>query len=297
MTKVPDLEERKKALDISSHFHVESPAGAGKTGLIIERILTLLSGVSNPSEILAMTFTRKAAAEMKGRILEILRAAAENEKTGDEYTDSLIEKGKKAISRYSGLRREMLLSGADLQITTIHGFCLQVCTRAPLESGLEPGLVLVDEREQERLQEIAAREVINDLLSRPQNDPARSALESRLLMHNMDVKALIAEISSLLAKRDQLGDLLSVLGTGEDSDQFLEKFQENITEIIRMQLRRLEEIITESEIGKRWDDFIDYLSEHDAKCLENVPRECPSAHWKDLSHWQRLSDIFLTNNK
>ena len=296
MTKVPDLEERKKALDISSHFHVESPAGAGKTGLIIERILRLLSGVSNPSEILAMTFTRKAAAEMKGRILEILRAAAENEKTGDEYTDSLIEKGKKAISRYSGLRREMLLSGADLQITTIHGFCLQVCTRAPLESGLEPGLVLVDEREQERLQEIAAREVINDLLSRPQNDPARSALESRLLMHNMDVKALIAEISSLLAKRDQLGDLLSVLGTGEDSDQFLEKFQENITEIVRMQLRRLEEIITESEIGKRWDDFIDYLSEHDAKCLENVPRECPSAHWKDLSHWQRLSDIFLTNN-
>ncbi len=296
MVEISDIQERKRALDITTHVHVESPAGAGKTGLIIERILALLAVVDHPSEILAVTFTRKAAAEMKGRVLEILKAADEGRKSGDAYVDSLIEEAKKVLEKYRGLRREMLLAGSDLRMTTIHSFCLQICRRAPLESGLEPWLQLADEGQQERLRELAAREVITELLERPENDPFRNAIESRLLLHNLDVMALVSEMASLLARRDQLGDLLSQLRGNEDLSVFVDKSRKNMAEIIRWQLQKLEEIIKNSVIGKQWDDFRDFLAKNGAPCLDKIPETCPSAHWKDLKRWQELADVFLTKS-
>ena len=69
---IADYEGRLRLLDSQRSFLVQAPAGSGKTGLLIQRFLVLLTKVDTPEEIIAITFTRKAAQEMHQRILQAL---------------------------------------------------------------------------------------------------------------------------------------------------------------------------------------------------------------------------------
>ena len=77
-TSPPDQAQRRQALAPDRNVLVQAPAGSGKTDLLTRRFLRLLSEVDDPAQIVAITFTRAAAAEMKHRIVAELEKSAES---------------------------------------------------------------------------------------------------------------------------------------------------------------------------------------------------------------------------
>jgi ATP-dependent helicase/nuclease subunit A len=128
-----DRDGRARAVDPRFNVALEASAGTGKTRVLVDRYINLLRAGVDPTNILAITFTRKAAAEMRERIVATLRASA--------------ARGEIGPSRWRDLRDRT----ADINISTIDAFCLSLLREFPLEAGLDPGFSLADETEVPRL--------------------------------------------------------------------------------------------------------------------------------------------------
>jgi ATP-dependent helicase/nuclease subunit A len=128
-----DREGRAHAVDPRYNVALEASAGTGKTRVLVDRYVNLLRAGVDPSNILAVTFTRKAAAEMRERILVTLRDAA--------------ARGEMAPARWRELRDRT----DEIAISTIDAFCLSLLREFPLEADLDPGFEVADETEVPRL--------------------------------------------------------------------------------------------------------------------------------------------------
>jgi len=129
----PDERARSIAVDPRCNVVLEASAGTGKTRVLVDRYMNLLGQGVDPANVLAMTFTRKAAAEMRQRILARIREAARL------ATDD--------AARWRDLRER----AGEIAVSTIDAFCLSLVREFPLEADLEPGFSMADETEIPRL--------------------------------------------------------------------------------------------------------------------------------------------------
>jgi ATP-dependent helicase/nuclease subunit A len=139
--------KNKIALDPSNSVVVEACAGSGKTWLLVSRIVRLLLAGVQPGEILAITFTRKAAQEMQERLHNWLHELAA--KDDDEVREFLKQRAIDVVddamlARARGLYRDFLLSSSSITISTFHGWFMQIIQRAPLNAGVPVGMQLLE---------------------------------------------------------------------------------------------------------------------------------------------------------
>ncbi len=188
-----DAEARRLAVDPTRNVALEASAGTGKTRVLVDRYVGLLLAGIRPRNILALTFTRKAAAEMRQRILDEL---ARRHREG-------------ALSEE--LWREIRDAAGEIAISTIDAFCLALVREFPLEADVDPGFELGDETETPRLVEEALDRALRRGRHLALDDP-----DVALVFADLGEQRLRQGLSRLLDRRLVAWDALNRFVQGAD---------------------------------------------------------------------------------
>ncbi len=210
-----DAAARLRALDMDS-FIVEAPAGAGKTELLTQRYLKLLATVEAPEEIVALTFTNKAAGEMAQRILDSLTRAARDERPDAAHKQITFELARAALAAGEARGWGLLDHPGRLRITTIDALCMSFARQMPLLSRLGSQPRLSDDATRHYAE--AARRTLARIEDGDEADGDAIAGKVAGALRHLDNDAVrLAELlAEMLARRDQwLRHALSPLSRAE----------------------------------------------------------------------------------
>jgi ATP-dependent exoDNAse (exonuclease V) beta subunit len=196
----PDQAQREQALNPARSILVQAPAGSGKTDLLTRRFLRLLGEVEEPSQIVAITFTKAAAAEMRHRILSELEKASITVTTADSADEFSMEAlARRALRRSQALGWQLPELAANLRITTIDSFCRELAIQQPLLSGF--GTDLKIDEEPSELYRRAARSTLKKIGG--SNAALSAALEDLLLWRDNNWSELENLLIEMLGNRDR----------------------------------------------------------------------------------------------
>ncbi|MFI4918511.1 MAG: UvrD-helicase domain-containing protein [Legionellales bacterium] len=193
-----DSDQRQLATDPYTSFIVQAPAGSGKTELLTQRYLRLLSTVTAPEQIIALTFTRKAASEMRERIILALQQAAHAQQANSPHQQLTFDFAKQALSRSEHFQWDLLQQPNRLKIITIDSLCQSINQAIPLLEKQIDYAKITDTAERHYLN--AARSCIQFAIDTPEYQQAIKVL---LLHVDNRQDRLLDLFKALLAQRDQ----------------------------------------------------------------------------------------------
>jgi ATP-dependent exoDNAse (exonuclease V) beta subunit len=194
---VPDLAERLRALDPARSFIVQAPAGSGKTELLIQRFLVLLSHVESPEEVIAVTFTRKAAAEMRRRVLLAFGKAKAGEDADTDHEARTLHLASAAVARDALLGWGIADNPSRLRIQTIDSLAASLTRQMPVLArlGAQPAI----EELPDALYAEAARATIALV-----EDDGKAGEDTALMLGHLDndVSRTESMLAEMLRRRD-----------------------------------------------------------------------------------------------
>lgn len=289
-----DQMAREQALDVSKSFIVQAPAGSGKTELLIQRYLKLLARINKPEEIIGITFTKKAANEMRARVIKALHMAKHEPEPESNHARLTWSLAKSVLQTDSRLKWNLLDNPNQIRIQTIDSLCTYLTKQLPMLSnfGSQPEIM---EKPTELYRE-AAREILSHL----ENNYEWSDAVAILLLHlDNDMEKLYDLLVKLLAKRDQWLPYIHFQATPD---------------IIRAELEETLAIIVSETLGKIRAQFdpqvrlelaalLSYAASniHHNDDKYNI-KECldisdlPDNHPESLDAWRALTHFLMTKN-
>ncbi len=286
-----DLDLRRRAIEPDRSFIVQAPAGSGKTSLLTLRFLRLLAIVERPEEIVAITFTRKAASEMRHRIVAALAAAAGPPPgTGArEHEHELHRLAAAALARSRARDWGLEFNPARLHVQTIDGLNHWLARRLPLAARIGLSAALVDDARP--LYAEAATRFVSQLEA---DSPVAAQIErlARALEH--DPQKLSRVIEGMLGARELW--LPKLLESSGKSD-------------LRSEIDRLLNAAIELELGRiaraiGYVDLVPLLELVSEAATSGPPDsplrqlaglvELPPATVAGVALWRALADLLLT---
>ncbi len=220
MSQVVDYEQRRQALDPTRSFICEAPAGSGKTELLTQRFLTLLARVQKPEEILAMTFTRKAAGEMRTRVIRALEHAQTSSEPESEHAKLTWRLARAVLEQNAKYHWQILDSPARLQIKTFDSLCSSLANTLPIHSSFASPPQVSDEPDVLYL--TTARKFIKTL---EDDKPWSDSIAKILGLLDNNTQKLERLFVSMLAKREAW---LPLVGHGADVDSVIGVLEERL---------------------------------------------------------------------
>ena len=228
-----DSAARARALDHTTSFIVQAPAGSGKTELLIQRYLKLLSKVEQPEAVVAITFTRKAAGEMRARVMQSLRRATDD--TPPDAAHQLVtwQLARDVLARDRHREWRLLDNPSRLHVQTIDALCAYITRQMPWlsEFGAPPDIT----EKAAGLYREAARNTLRGVRKEEEED--REGPLSTILLHlDNDFGQAERMIAGLLEKRDQW---LRHTGVKPDLVRVRAELEQALEELIERTLREL----------------------------------------------------------
>jgi len=276
---------RQQAVDPAASFLVQAPAGSGKTELLTRRILKLLTVVDEPEEILALTFTRKAAAEMRDRVIEALMMAKPDVSAPHKMETWLLAQQASRRSEEQGWR--LVEHPSRLNMMTLDSFTHALARQLPMLSGF--GEMPSPSTHVLPLYREAAEQAVAALVRR---EPERAA--AVLLHQDHNMVSLIELVADMLGKRDQW--LRDVRIHTSNPAALRAMLEQTLVEIMQQQLNQCAGLIP-IEARCELPALLHFAGKNigDAELQEIMA--WPDAAIEQLALWQRIADVLLTQDK
>jgi ATP-dependent exoDNAse (exonuclease V) beta subunit len=286
-----DQSARSAALDPAQSFIVQAPAGSGKTELLIQRLLAVLAQAEHPSEVLAITFTNKAAGEMRERLYNALRSAQLPADASLRPVEQVRRALAQAVLQRDAARGWKLMDRPDaVLIDTFDAFCARLAARAPLQQVAASAALAPIEPSLNAAYREAARTALFD-------DDIRRESTLLLTLAANRVDDVVALIADLLARRAQwLGEAVdtSDAAVARLTAVLVAQVEKHIEQVAGLHNHRLDAEITALA------QFTATVFSLDGRRSQAAERDALAEAWpvraelSDLSHWQTLSDLLLT---
>lgn len=284
-----DDANRRRALELDS-FIVEAPAGAGKTELLTQRYLRLLAEASEPEEIVAITFTNKAAGEMRSRIAESLERARGGVPPEAAHKHITFDLARAALARSAERGWQIETQPGRLRLTTIDALCAGLARQMPLLSrfGAQPATV----EDAGRHYREAARRALEHLEDGAEGAEHAAAVAAALAWMDNDAARLIELLVAMLAKREQW----RAIATLDDPESAIASA---LQDILGQQLAH-----AALTLAPAWQAPWMPLARFAAAQLGGADAANPLAGWNaplaaavaDLPRWRALATFLLTQD-
>ncbi len=282
----PDQAERERALDITRNALTIAPAGSGKTSLLVARALKCLAVSKEPEEVVAITFTNKAAAEIRARLVQALQLATKPLPADSEpHTQLLHDLARRALDHAKSRGWNLLENPNRLRALTIDALNAELASRLPLLSGLGGPTAMTDDSQGLFSEAIQALFAELEDASLPADD--RDALASILRTEDNRLDRLLEPLAGMLEKREQwLGEILAQGEPAQDAKL--------LHALVQSRLHVLDQLL---EQGSK-QTLVTLLQEGSAQS-ERLTWASPLKAWPEpdasqLGIWQQLAGCLVT---